>query len=235
MYRYMTIGTALAAVMCFYLGAAQIGSSTVVKGAGNTAAETTATPVPATSQVAALDRCIQQRFHTLTSFGMARIPMVPSHLRRFKPETEQEKSAVEDLEAKGQAVVLYLGGRGLLQPKMSKEEWEKTDKYSLRRAISSPLWITAEPEKAKAPEPWELWEPGQKALLASRTADRYTSSLGQWLIDARPVRANQAGCLKCHTAEGAPGFRTRDTKPLPPLHVGDAVGVVIYVYAPLKK
>src|SRR4051794_27155831 len=60
------------------------------------------------SPVEALDYCIQERFHDLSGFGMARMPVVPQHLYRFDPETPEEKAAVEDLRRQGWAVGLYL-------------------------------------------------------------------------------------------------------------------------------
>jgi hypothetical protein len=182
------------------------------------------------SPMAALNRCIQTRFHTLTSFGMGRIPVVPQHVQRFKPETEAEKAAVADLQKAGWEVALYLGGRGLLKPKMSKAEWEQAGRYSFRRAISHPIFLAEQSPKAKVPEPWELWEHGQKALITSTTGDTYTASFGQWLIDARPVRANQVACLRCHATEGATGYPPLNSKLKSTLHVGDAMGVVIYIY-----
>jgi hypothetical protein len=185
--------------------------------------------------VEALDYCIQERFHTLDGFGMSRIPVVPEHLDEFDPKTPDEKAAVTELQQKGWTVGLYLGGRGLLAPPMSKAEWEEVGQYSDRKAISEPIRISGQVPPTDLPKPWELWEIGQKALAASTTSDRFTASFGRWRVDARPIRATQKVCLKCHDAEGAAVYPPRPTGPRAKLQIGDALGVVLYVYARVPK
>jgi hypothetical protein len=181
------------------------------------------------SPVGPLDRCIQERFHTLTEFGMGRMPVVPQHIYRFDPTTADEKAAVAELQRQGWRVGLYLGGRGLVKPSMSKAEWKETGEHSARRAISKPMLIAGANTLAGMPEPWELWEIGQKALAASSTSNRFVTSFGRWSVDARPVRANQKACLKCHSEDGATGYPplAADKKTL---RLGDAIGVLVYVY-----
>jgi hypothetical protein len=182
-----------------------------------------------------LDYCIQKRFHTVDEFGMARIPVVPQHLYEFNPETPDEKAAVADLHKQDWTVGLYLGGRGLLGPPLSKTQWEEVGRYSDRKAISEPIRISGKVPPADLPKPWELWEIGQRALEASTTSDRHTASFGRWSVDARPVRATQKACLKCHEAEGASVYPPRPTGPRTKLQIGDALGVVLYVYARVLK
>ena len=183
------------------------------------------------SPVEALNYSIQKRFQTLEGFGMARMPVVPQHVYEFDPQTPDERAAVAELREQGWTVNLYLGGRGLLEPPMSKAEWEQAGEYSDRKAISDPMRISGNSTPADLPKPWELWEIGQKALAASTTGDRFTSSFRRWRVDARPIRANKQACLKCHDAEGAGVYPPRPTGPRTKLEIGDALGVVLYVYA----
>jgi hypothetical protein len=183
------------------------------------------------SPVEALNYCLQERFHTLDGFGMARIPTVPQHVYQFDPETPDEKAAVEDLRRRGWTVGLFLGGRGLLKPPLSESEWKnkKEFEYMFRRAIGEPLVIAGETTPEGLPQPWELQAIGRTALEASTASDRYGASLGRWSVDVRPIRADRAACFKCHTAEGANVLRPRGD--LAELQVGDALGVAVYAYA----
>jgi hypothetical protein len=186
---------------------------------------------PITSPVEALNRSVQERFQTLTGFGMSRMPVVPQHVQKFDPETSEETAAVEELRRQGLTVGLYLGGRGLLESPMTKAEWDGPDKFNGRRAISKPILITGDEPLAGLPEPWELWEIGQRALEASAKSDKYQAPFGRWTVDARPIRAQKEGCLTCHQAQATPGTHRRGTESNTPLKVGDALGVVVYVYA----
>jgi hypothetical protein len=183
------------------------------------------------SPIEVLNYSVQERFRTIDGFGMARLPVVPQHVDLFDPKTPEEKAAVEDLRSRGWTVGLYLGGRGLLEPPMSESEWENAGEHSHRKAISKPIVISGQATPAGLPKPWELQIIGRKALDAAAASDRYEASLGRWSVDARPIRANRAACLKCHTAEGATGFRPRGLNQETDLRLGDALGVAVYVYA----
>lgn len=198
------------------------------------------TPIPKLSPVEALNQCIQERFHTTKGFGMNRLITVPQHVQWFSPETAAERNAVAQLQNKGYKVALYLGGRGLLRPKMIEAEREKAEEYSLRRAISKPLALTGEKDLEELPKPWELLAQGQR-VLATAQGRNYQGSLGKWSIDARPVRANQPACLRCHANDRAIDGQPRNSaKPTlnvarNTLRVGDALGVAIYVYKQTHK
>jgi hypothetical protein len=185
--------------------------------------------------VESLNQCIQTMLHDGDGFGLSRLPVVPQHVPRFSPETEKEKATVAALREAGWEVGLYLGGRGLLNPGMTEAEWEAAGVDSVRRAISEPILITEPKPSPDLPRPWELWADGQKALVASAVTDSYTSSFGRWTIEARPVRADRKSCLKCHASDGANPFRSAEEHEKHPLRVGDALGVVIYVYAKAAK
>jgi len=182
------------------------------------------------SPIEALNACIQERFHSITGVGMSRMPVSPLHMRNFRPETKAEKAAVAELQKSGWIVGMYLGGRRLLKPKISEAQWRKTSRHHFRRAISAPLLITQNASVSKLPPSWELWDDGQKALVTSASSDKHTSSRGAWRVDARPVRADKESCLKCHAGQSAVHPAALNAKAARPMRVGDAVGVVIYVY-----
>jgi len=72
--------------------------------------------------------------------------------------------------------------------------------------------------------------PGQQALSRSRAGERYQGSIGTWAVEVRPLRANQQDCLDCHATFAATDGIDKDA-----LEIGDALGVVIYVYSRKPK
>jgi hypothetical protein len=186
----------------------------------------------AAGPVEALSRCIIKRFENLDDKGLSRIPLVHSPVIHFRPETAEERSVVAKLDEDGWDVGFYLGGRRLLESGMTEAQWKKGGDGRYRRAMSRPVVISQENTPTNLPEPWELWEHGRKALAASGSADPYRSTLGRWSIEARPIRADRQACLNCHRSNSNPQAQSAspdDGKP--PLKVGDALGVAIFVYA----
>jgi len=194
-------------------------------------------PKPPTSPMDDLDYHVQERMQTSEGFGMSRmlglehIRQIPSH---SDSASDEEQAVIAELERQGWTVGLSLGSRGLLEMPISKTEWDarrKTGPHVKREPIEEPVLISGHAKPEGMPGPFDLWEIGQKALLASTTSDRYESSIGRWKVDARLVRATRESCLKCHSTEeaGYNGFPepNANTK----LKPGDALGVVIYVYA----
>lgn len=179
---------------------------------------------PTISPVDPLNETIQARFQDIKRLGMARIP---KHIRHYSPETSDEKSAVAELRQAGLGMAFYLGGRGLQGPGMSKSEWENTDKYDRRKAVSEPIVVTNDETVKDLPRPWELWGLGREALAATVKADSFTRTFGRWSVDVRPVRANRQACLDCHDS----GFAAVPEDSEKTLKIGDPLGVVIYVYA----
>jgi dipeptidyl aminopeptidase/acylaminoacyl peptidase len=164
---------------------------------------------PDKTPIAALNRCIQARFVTMDKFfGRSRIAG-PEHMRQFQPESEEEKAVVEKLEREGWKVALYLVGRGVLSSESEPS------------SMNIPVFITGEDQKAGLPTPSELLEPAREAFRATHWRSGYDFKIGQWFVAARPVRASQQRCLSCHH---------RWSNPKRWLRLGDALGVVMYVY-----
>src|SRR2546422_2615942 len=57
----------------------------------------------------ALDQVIQRRFHEVIGFGMTRI----GSERKFSPNTDEEKAAVQNLKRAQYQVTLFLAGRNI--------------------------------------------------------------------------------------------------------------------------
>jgi len=183
------------------------------------------------SPIEPLDRCTQERFRGFAEVGMSRMSVLPHNIGWFNPKTPEEQSAVAKLRQLGWTVSFYLGGRGLLGPPLSKAEWDEAGDISLHRVISKPLRITGADSPLSLPTPWELRDIGRQAMASFTTGDKYEASLGKWRIDARPIRASQRACLKCHAAENAAGDPLLDEREEPAPSLGDALGVAIYVYS----
>lgn len=189
------------------------------------------TPEP--SPVDSLNDAILKRFQDVdeNQFGMSRMPWTtPGHVKEFAPETPQEKAAVADLRRQGWTVAVYLGGRRLSRTPLSRSEWESGNRYGMRRTLSEPLPITSAHEAENWPKPWELQEIGRKALTASMSKNHFDTSFGRWSVDARPVRATRQLCLDCHGSEIGSAFPNPPKSEPGELAIGDALGVLIYVY-----
>jgi hypothetical protein len=69
-------------------------------------------------------------------------------------------------------------------------------------------------------------------------AERYGFKSGEWDVEARPVRASEESCLRCHVArvefavvineKGEKSVKA-ETKEDPP-KLGDPLGVLVYAY-----
>jgi hypothetical protein len=181
-----------------------------------------------------LNDAILKRFQDVDTnqFGMSRMPWTtPGHVKEFDPETSEEKTVVADLRRQGWTVAVYLGGRRLSRTPLSQTEWEGENQYSIRRTLSEPLPITSAKESEDWPKPWELQEIGRKALKASTWSDQFATSLGRWSVDARPVRATRQLCLDCHASEIGSMFPGPSKGEPKELAIGDALGVLMYVYS----
>lgn len=183
------------------------------------------------SPVAALDQCVQQRFGAMDRFGIRRVITFPFHLQHFAPENEKEKNVIAELEKNGWTVSFYLAGRSVLAAKPDEALWEKTvNNYYARKPINNPILLTKDAKIDDLPKPVELWEQTRKAMTAFSRTDQYDFSTGKWQVTARPVRASQEACLKCHSqrAELVDG---QDKVVSQGLKVGDPLGAVLYVYS----
>jgi hypothetical protein len=182
----------------------------------------------------AFDNCIQDRFADLQfgRFGTARVLAASPH--RFFAENVREESIVGYLERARLVVVMYVGGRRLLD----ESGYDITPQRGAfapgnlfvpaRRgvrlsgpAVVTPLsYVAPPPDAPRAPA---LQPEATRALRALDGTDATTFSMDGWDFVARPVRASTEACLACHT-------RTTPGQVGNQLRMGDPLGLVLYGY-----
>lgn len=184
----------------------------------------------------ALDREIQKRFHDVIGFGMARIATE----RRFEPETKAERDAVRGLGRAGYKVCLYLAGRGVMETLPARLKRAKTTfgDGMTGEPFSGPIFVSS-PSIMRVPSAAALWAGTQNAMSSfERGSNRYGFVAGKWQVEARPVRASEESCLRCHrtdykytysvTDKGVPFYNTEPKGNV--LKLGDTLGVLLYLY-----
>jgi hypothetical protein len=152
--------------------------------------------------LSSLNDCIQERFKDIKGgFGMSRIAKPVAH--GFRPENVREMASVRELELANLEVVFYLAGR--------------------RGIIKGPVAITASSSRAASsaapPSARDVWDESQQAmrLFTARESHEFVNS--GWTFVARPVRASDQICLRCHRSATGPA-----------LQLGDAIGAALYGY-----
>jgi hypothetical protein len=193
-------------------------------------------PKPADSLIDAFDASIQKRFLTEPNFGMRRIqPTYPTnpHFEYFVPVTEEEKKSLAEFEKGGWKVFLYLFGRRA-NPRVV--DGQPKNDFSISYRINQPVRITKPGKIEDLPRGEKLMEDVKAAFLAFQTPNgenenNYEFSVGKWSYVARPVRAVNESCLKCHKdyviteklKDNRFKFRKR--------RIGDANGVLVYGFS----
>lgn len=179
--------------------------------------------------IAALDDCIQQRFLDVEKgFGFRRIIRPGDTPHRFKAGNAKELTIVEYLTRARLDVVLYLAGRGIVGPKLNSQHVDSI----AGNLIKGPVFITASDKQiAGLPTPKQLWNHGQEAMQVFQGSGKYDFSLGEWKFIARPVRASDTTCLKCHQRNGTNLFsRGNIGQESKSLQIGDPIGLLVYGY-----
>jgi hypothetical protein len=179
----------------------------------------------------AFDKVVQQRFHDVIGFGMARI----ASDRQFVPETPAEKDAVKALKRGGFQICLFLVGRGVLKDVPEQERYMNKFGGS-SHTIAGPVFTRKNKFIRGLPAAVELWEPARAAFKAfADGGTRYGFKIRTWNVEARPVRASDEKCLSCHRrdvvtyhADGTASIEPNN--PLNTLQLGDAVGMVLYAH-----
>jgi hypothetical protein len=158
------------------------------------------------SEITRLEACIQTRFLDRKAFGMSRVAILDPHgIRTFRPESPTEDAVVNDLRQRGFEVVAYLVGRQALGAPIVPAR---------RAGLQGPAQVVLLPA-TKVPNEATLLAAGRSALSKDSANDVKTDG---WNVAIRPLRASNQGCIDCHTTIGnAP-------------KLGDAIGVVLYVY-----
>jgi hypothetical protein len=177
--------------------------------------------------ISSLNDCIQSRFRDVDErFGFRRIITPGDTPHRFKPENAKEIDAVRALERASMQVILYLTGRQVLREKPAATDLPAE---SLWGPIKGPVLITPAGRPAPAPRPMDLWDESARAMRAFEKSDSYDFVQAGWNFTARPVRASEELCLRCHRGPlRASSVPTADGNAT--LKIGDAIGVVLYGY-----
>jgi hypothetical protein len=184
--------------------------------------------------IAALNGCIQQRFREINErFGISRVIRIGDTPHTFRPEEVAELEAVTALEQAGLHVVLYLAGRRVQTAKPDTSRWSAADAW---RLIKGPVRVTSDGAASTGgaaadpipPPPLELWDDSRRALKAFATSDLHEFDRGGWRFIAKPVRASEAACLKCH--DQSQELLTRGGVRSEAPKLGDPLGVVLYGY-----
>ena len=176
--------------------------------------------------IEALDDCVQQRFLDIDKgFGFRRLVRPGETAHRFKPENAKELAVVAYLTGQKVDVVLYLAGRGIVSANLNSKDVDGV----AAKLIKGPIRITpGDKAVANLPTLRQLWDHGQQAMRVFQGSENYDFNLGEWKFIARPVRASDQSCLKCHQASGPshPNLRQESTA----LQIGDPLGLLVYGY-----
>jgi hypothetical protein len=80
----------------------------------------------------------------------------------------------------------------------------------------------------------DLWDESARAMRAFEKRDAYDFVLAGWNFTARPVRASEDLCLRCHRGPVRASL-VAAADPGNTLKIGDAIGVVLYGYTAAQK
>lgn len=185
------------------------------------------------------DTAVQKRFLTEPSFGMARMtpttpqPLESAHVRSFHPKDGVESLLVDEFTRDGWRVGLYLFGRSA-RPKEKKDN--PMDSFDIRYRINQPVPVTLGLHAKELPGAKKLIDDVKNAFLKFQgETDTVGSEVrfekGDWTFVAKPVRAVNDSCIRCHTDyvitekldDGKFKFRKRA--------VGDVNGIIVYGYS----
>ncbi len=197
-------------------------------------AATDSKPIPAV--IERFDKAVQQRFLTQPDFGIRRIaPVNPPnpHLEKFVAINDEEKMSVAEFEREGWLVSLYLFGRRAAPKVVGGKEQEK---FSINYRLNKALPITANLKENQLPKPEKLLAQVKTAFVDFQTAaspneNSYEFEIGKWSYVAKPVRAANESCLKCHADYVITEKLGDDQYKFRKRAVGDANGVLVYGFA----
>lgn len=196
---------------------------------------------PEASIIERFDAAMHKRFLTEPFFGMARMapivrqpqPLRSSHVSSFNAIDSEEGSLLTAFEKDGWDVGLYLFGRVSTQKETKPGS---TPKFRVNYRLNEPLPITRGVKVKDLHRSSTLMKEVKAAFIEFQTPNsprenNYEFTIGKWSYVARPVRAVNESCLKCHSdyviteklPDGQFRFRKRE--------VGDANGVIIYAFA----
>ena len=194
---------------------------------------------PADSLINSFDAAIQKRFLTEPYFGIRRIaPNYPTnpHFEYFDAKTDEERKSFADFESGGWKVFLYLFGKKA-NPRIVDGKAKKD--FVINYRINQPVTITKNLEKKDLPTGGSLMKDVKEAFLAFQTTNgtnenNYEFDNGKWSYIARPVRAANESCVKCHTDYVVTEKLKNNQFKFRKRQIGDVNGVLVYGFAKAK-
>lgn len=199
--------------------------------------------IPDSSVVDRFDTAVQKRFLTEPNFGARRMlpttpePLESAHVGSFSPVNDDEKDVVSAFQNDGWRVGLYLFGR---RAEPNGKEKNPLEKFKIRYRINQPIPVTWGLREKHLPNSKKLIKEVKEAFLRFQAANRsdennFQFQKGEWTFVARPVRAVNDSCVRCHTDyvvtnrldDGRFQFRKRA--------VGDVNGVIVYGFSKEEK
>jgi hypothetical protein len=185
---------------------------------------------PDSALVEALHRCVLERFRRADMvFGGARIDTPYGGMHRFQPQNARELEAASALERAGLQVVIYLSGRALLHH-------DAASGRPSRRAFQGPYLVSLVDRFGAdhLPRATDLMAEARAAFTTFQKDEARDFESGTWQFAARPIRAHDQSCLRCHNrhVRGGSPDRLQLLAPAPDagLGLGDTLGVVLYGY-----
>lgn len=182
-------------------------------------------PKPDLKEVEKFNSLILERFLTEPQFGGRRIITSDIHLQSFAPKNDAEKSSVNYFEQKGWKMGIYLFGKRYY--------------YGSYFITNKPISVTKQTETDDLPNGELILSDVAKAFYDfqedEKSNDRkieFTSD--DWWYFAKPVRAVNESCVKCH--QDTVQIREKGTNKytLRPRQIGDVNGVLVYAFQKVK-
>jgi hypothetical protein len=196
---------------------------------------------PEKTQIERFNEALQNRFLTQPYFGIRRLdpPYKPnphfenSHFIQFIPQTNEEKASVEDFERNGWKVSLYLFGRRATPIDAAEKDLKE---FKIDYRLNSPLLVTKNLKITQVASAAKLQNEVKMAFdnfqnSNSSNNESYEFSVGKWSYVAKPVRAVDESCIKCHTDYVAIPQSGKNEYQFRRRQVGDANGVLVYGFA----
>jgi hypothetical protein len=184
------------------------------------------------------DNEIHARFLTEPFFGMARLaPTTPvklrsNHVAGFMPQTPEEIELERTFKDSGWDVGIYLYGRRAV-PKL--KNGKPQDDFKITYRVNVPVPVTFGLREGQLQDAKGLIRYVKQAFLDFQSAgvdgtNTFEFEKGDWSYVARPVRAVNQSCLKCHNDYVVVDKLANNKFKLKRREVGDVNGILLYAF-----
>jgi hypothetical protein len=189
---------------------------------------------PTTLQLEKFDSIVQSRFLTEPFFGARRIqppyPTNPHLSESFYTKTQDEEKFIFKFDEQNWKVSIHLFGR-IVQPILVEDS--KPTKFSINYRLPPPIRVTKNLNKKSLPKSETLLKDAKKAFIEFQTQDinseiNYEFEKNGWNYYAKPVRAVNESCIKCHTDYVVLDKKDNKNYTFRKRQVGDVNGILVY-------